>query len=916
MAKKPTYKELEQRVKELEEEAGERRLLDERIRILSSAIEQSSEGVAIVDMDGNLEYLNDAFATMHGYSTDELLGKNLSIFHTPQQMSSVEAANRQTKETGNFKGKIWHTRCDGTAFPALMHNSLLRDDTGNPFGIIGTLRDITDLVLAEEEIKASEQRFRELFDNMSSGVAVYEAKDNGNDFIFKDFNRAGERIEKVTKDDLIGKSVVDVFPGVKEFGLLDVFKRVWKTGNSENHPISLYKDKRIMGWKENYVYRLLSGEIVAVYDDITSRKQAEETLRKTESLYRLHFEHISDVIYSIDRDLNLINISPSVKHVLGYTSEELLGRPFRELHVLAPEFLEQAASDIISVLGGERIPSVEYQFIARDGTRKWGEVSGAPLIEDGQVVAVVSVARDITERKQAEDALRESEAQKKAILDASIDRIRIVDNNMRIIWANKTTTRELNIVPEELVGQCCYKVLVGKDAPCPKCPTKRAFTSGSIEHTILHQAESKGIKGETYWDSHAIPIKNKAGDIVTCIQVARNITDKIKADEERARLESQLRQAQKMEAIGTLAGGIAHDFNNILFPIIGYAEMGILDIPEEDHVRKTLIEILNASKRASELVQQILTFGRQRDQELKPLKAQLVVKEALKLIRSSLPTTIEIYQYIKKDCAPIMADPSQIHQVVMNLCTNAFHAMEKDGGTLKVNLGEVALTIDEVTGLDMEPGPYLCLTVSDTGQGMNSTTMERIFDPYFTTKEKGKGTGLGLAVVHGIVKSYGGDIRVYSEPEKGTSFHVYIPVIKPDNLASETVSDGPLQTGHEHILLVDDEIQIVDMQKQMLERLGYQVTARTGSIDALEAFREDPAQFDLVITDMTMPNMTGDELTRELKNIRPDIPVILCTGFSEKISKEIADALGIEGFLMKPIVMKDLAKTIRGALNK
>jgi CheY-like chemotaxis protein len=242
--------------------------------------------------------------------------------------------------------------------------------------------------------------------------------------------------------------------------------------------------------------------------------------------------------------------------------------------------------------------------------------------------------------------------------------------------------------------------------------------------------------------------------------------------------------------------------------------------------------------------------------------------------------------------------------------------MEKDGGTLKVNLGEVELTIDEVTGLDMEPGPYLCLTVSDTGQGMNSTIMERIFDPYFTTKEKGKGTGLGLAVVHGIVKSYGGDIRVYTEKEKGTSFHVYIPVIKTDNLASETVSDEPLQTGHEHILLVDDEIQIVDMQKKMLERLGYQVTARTGSIDALEAFREDPAQFDLVITDMTMPNMTGDELTRELKNIRPDIPVILCTGFSEKISKEIADALGIEGFLMKPIVMKDLAKTIRGALNK
>ena len=399
------------------------------------------------------------------------------------------------------------------------------------------------------------------------------------------------------------------------------------------------------------------------------------------------------------------------------------------------------------------------------------------------------------------------------------------------------------------------------------------------------------------------------------LEVFRDITAQKQAEQEKKTLEFQLRQAQKMEAIGTLAGGIAHDFNNILFPIMGYSEMGMIGVSKDSKIKKNFIEILNASKRAGDLVQQILTFSRQREQELRPLAAQIVIKEALRLIRSSIPSTIEIDQDIEKDHNLIMADPTQIHQVVMNLCTNAYHAMEKSGGRLSVNLKEMDLTPEDLTGLDMRPGPYLCLTVSDTGTGMDSPTMERIFDPYFTTKEKGKGTGLGLAVVHGIVKGYGGDIRVYSEPGKGTSFHVYLPVIKTDNLASEIVSDEPLQTGHEHILLIDDETQIIDMEKQMLEKLGYQVTVLTSSIDALKAFKASPDKFDLVITDMTMPNMTGDKLTGELKNIRPDIPVILCTGFSEKISKESAGALGVAGFLMKPVLMKDLARTIREVLN-
>ncbi|MBW1763615.1 MAG: response regulator, partial [Deltaproteobacteria bacterium] len=289
--------------------------------------------------------------------------------------------------------------------------------------------------------------------------------------------------------------------------------------------------------------------------------------------------------------------------------------------------------------------------------------------------------------------------------------------------------------------------------------------------------------------------------------------------------------------------------------------------------------------------------------------------EALKLIRSSLPTSIEISQKITKDCGLVMADPTQIHQIVMNICTNAYHAMEGKEGRIEVNLNEVELTVDDLTGLDMESGPYLCLKVSDTGQGMDQSVKDRIFDPYFSTKETGKGTGLGLAVVHGIVKSYGGDIRVYSEPGKGTVFHVYLPVIKGSSVLSEIVRDEPLQCGHECVLLVDDEEQIASMEKAILERLGYQVTSHTSSIEALETFKEQPDKYDLVITDMTMPNMTGDKLAGEMIKIRPDIPIILCSGFSEIMSEEKAKSLGVKGFLMKPIVSKDLSSVIRKVLD-
>ncbi len=383
-----------------------------------------------------------------------------------------------------------------------------------------------------------------------------------------------------------------------------------------------------------------------------------------------------------------------------------------------------------------------------------------------------------------------------------------------------------------------------------------------------------------------------------------------------AQSERQLQQAMKLQAIGTLAGGIAHDFNNILFPIVGYTELTMDDVPEDSQARQNLEEILKATNRAKGLVQQILTFSRQGGQERKPLKVQVLIKEALKLLRATIPSTIEIECNINEACRHIMGDPTQIHQVVVNLCTNAYHAMQETGGTLEVGLEEVDISYEKsVERVGMKVGPHLELTVKDAGHGMGPDVMERIFEPYYTTKEQGKGTGLGLSVIHGIIKNHGGDIGVSSQPGKGATFTVYLPVIDDIDVEIEPMEAASANRGNEHILLVDDEEQIIDIEKQILERLGYRVTAKTDSQEALEEFSTRSEKFDLVITDMTMPKMSGDQLALKLMDIKPDIPVILCTGFNETINEEKALAMGIDRFVMKPIVKNDLAKTIRSVLD-
>jgi PAS domain S-box-containing protein len=572
--------------------------------------------------------------------------------------------------------------------------------------------------------------------------------------------------------------------------------------------------------------------------------------------------------------------------------------------MFVPEDRQRVMENAQKILQGKQIGLLEYTALRKDGTMFPVMVNAVTITHENKPMGLRGIAIDISERVESEKALRESESKFRSLFDLSPQAIALTElETGKLADVNNMFCDLTKYSRKEIIG---------------KTTTGIGFYSDDDRVRFLKELQTSGEV-----DGLEMDFKAKHGAILNALMFAKII--RISGNSfiltifldvtEQIQLQAQLQQAQKMESIGTLAGGIAHDFNNILYSMIGYTELALDDTETGSQLHNNLKEVLTAGNRARDLVKQILTFSRQTNQELKPLKIQLVIREALKLIRSSLPSTIEINQNISDTCGFVLADATQIHQVAMNLLTNAYHALEDKGGKVNITLKEIKLDVDELKDPTMIPGPYVCLTVADTGTGIDGSIMSRIFEPYYSTKVKGKGTGMGLAMVHGIVKSCRGNISVYSEPGKGTTFQVYLPVIQTQNETRETQDISIVETGKERILVVDDEEQIVRLIQLMLERLGYHVTGRTSSIEALEAFRAAPDKFDLVITDMTMPNMTGLHLTQKLIEITPDIPVIICTGFSEKISENKAKAMGIRGYVMKPVVRSELAKKIREVLG-
>jgi PAS domain S-box-containing protein len=631
-------------------------------------------------------------------------------------------------------------------------------------------------------------------------------------------------------------------------------------------------------------------------------------LRQPQSLLQSLFEAIPGLINVLDKDLNVVY---SNWHDHDYVSaEERASRPkCYRVFLHKDEPCPNCHVGEIFATGKPRKVEVSNNV---DGGCK--EVSTFPVFDEaGRVRYVVEHATDISERKRAELALR-AEKEKLETVTRNIGvGLTVISRDYRIQWANEVLKETFG----DIEGKICYEILKRRNQICPQCGVEQVFATGRGPVT----QEQKGIdtQGNEVWAEIIVtPLRDEAGNVTAALEVVVPISERRRAEEERKEIEKQLRQAQKMESVGTLAGGIAHDFNNILTVVLGYAEMVLGELDPDSKCRELQQEVVRAGLRARELVKQILTFSRQAEHDLKPLQLQYIVKETLKLLRASIPTTIEIRQDIESCGGAMLADPTQIHQVLLNLCTNAYHAMREQGGVLTVSLREIAVGPDghPAGGFAMQPGRYLELSISDTGVGIRPEEMEKIFEPYYTTKPVNEGTGLGLSVVHGIVRSHGGHINVASEPGQGSVFRICFPCVEAtaETIAMQPVE--PLPGGTERILVVDDEEFVVKMEQLILENLGYRVTATTSSVIAMHVFAQHPASFDLVITDMTMPSMTGAELARRCLAIRPDIPIILCTGFNAQISEKTAREIGVREFAMKPVGKREFALMVRRALQQ
>ena len=650
------------------------------------------------------------------------------------------------------------------------------------------------------------------------------------------------------------------------------------------------------------------------------RKQAEEELRESKEVLKATIESTADGILVVNEKGQVICTNERFVQLWRIPEELIKKREDNTLLDFVLDQLKEPKAFLSKVQALYKTSDEDFDVLDFKDGRVFERFS-SPLIRDGQIAGRVWSFRDITDRKRAEEALRESEERFKFLAEKMADIIWTVNRDFQTTYVSPSIEKILGFTPEERKRQTLEEMITPESLNKVQMmflEELRRDESGNADpgRTVTIEVEYFRKDGSTVWMENSVKaMRDNSGAIDGLYGVSRDITERKIAEEEKARLQSQLQQVQKMESMGTLAGGIAHDFNNILGIIVGNTELAMDDVPEWNPARRNLEEIRTASIRARDVVKQILAFSRKTPQKMKPVRIIPIIKESLKFLRSSIPTTIEIHQNISSESDTVLADPTQINQVLINLCTNAVHAMGEKGGVLEISLEDIELDVgSSMDYYNLSSGKYVRLTVNDTGHGIEPKILKRIFDPYFTTKGVGEGSGMGLSVVHGIVKRYGGGISVSSEPGKGTIFYVLFPCIE-DEPETKVEIAAEIPRGNERILFVDDEKAMVDAIQPMMERLGYKVTARTSSIEGLEAFRANPDRFDLVITDFTMPNMNGIELANELFKLRSDIPIILCTGYSEHINEEKAKRNGIRAFVMKPVILDEIANTIRKVLH-
>jgi PAS domain S-box-containing protein len=784
-------------------------------------------------------------------------------------------------------------------------------------------RRIEEALQASEEHYRKEQKFNQLLLDSSPAFIVAIGFDGKTIMM----NQSLLDALGYTKEEIKGADYLTTFVPEEDRAMLNVvFQEIIQDGKvtvNKNRILSRSGKKYLVEWHgRQSIHNGGLGFFVGIGIDITARKQAEEELVESEQRLTDIVNFLPDATFAIDQEGKVILWNHSMEQMTGVSKAEMIGK--RNYEYAIPFYGQRRPLLIdLALLPDDDFERNHYEGVYRQddiihadayvpqiycgkGASLWG-IASKLRDTSGNIIGAIESIRDTTERKRVEVELQDREAMLRTVFNAVPSAITVLNAERTIENVSDATFGVFGYPRGEMIGRNS-RFLYFTDEEYKQVAT--ALYGGLLmAKPAAVEVRMRRKDGAEIWALlSASPINAK--DIsVGSVVVGTDITA-------RKSLEAQLRQSQKMESIGTLAGGIAHDFNNILGSISGFTEIAMGQVPADSKINKYLKQIFKSSRRAVDLVNQILTFSRGTTNKLQPLRLGPLIKEVLKLISATTPTTIDIRQNITAEPDIVMADATYIHQVVMNLCTNANFAMQKKGGVLSIGLVNETIAPGDVQHSGVNPGSYLKLTVSDTGEGIEAAHIEKIFDPFFTTKKQGEGTGLGLSVIHGIVKSLGGKITVDSRLGQGTSFEILLPLL--ENFLTENIPEkegAESIRGSGKILFVDDEEDLVEMATEMLECLGYEVTATQSSVDALEMFRANPDRFDLIITDQTMPKISGMAMAQEMMRIRPDIPIILCTGFSSSVNEQEVKTAGIRKFVLKPIIKNEIAISIHQILK-
>jgi two-component system, cell cycle sensor histidine kinase and response regulator CckA len=919
VTKEPTMEELKQRIRALEEESIKGKQAEEALREserrLRTILESVQAGIVIIDADTHtIVDVNKIAADLIGNPKEMIIGSICHSYICPAEKDKCPVTDLGNT-IDNSERVLLCT--DGTRMPILKTVSTIT--LGGRKQLLESFVNIADRKQAEQAMRESETRFHELFSNMTSGVALYEAKNDGADFLLKDINNAGMLITGMKREDVVGKLVTDAFPGIREMGLLEVFSRVWRTGIAEHQSTAYYADVHLSRWFENNVYKLPSGEIVAVYDDITERKQTENALRQSEEKYRNILESIEDGYWETDLTGTFTFVSDAMCRFVGIPEEQLLGINSRSYTS------EGEAARLYQIFmgiykTGEPAKDFAFEFTGRDGTKSFAEVT-VSLMRDsaGKKIGFRGLSRDVTERKKAEEQLRESEEKYRNILESINDGYFEQDLAGNFIFLNEAMYHIYGYPKEELMGMN-YKRNTDKKSG-KKCfqAYVNIYRTGKpgkvIDFEIIRKDGTR-----RHVESSVSLKKDSAGNPAAFRGIVRDVTDREQAEEEKRILEERLNRAEKMEALGQMAGGVAHDLNNVLGVLVGYSELLARTLPENSSPRLYADNIMQSSLRGAAIVQDLLTLARRGVTISEVVNLNEVVLNYLRTPEfeklKSYHSGVKIRTELKQGLVNIKGSPIHLGKTIMNLVSNAAEAIS--------GRGEVMLRTENrylnqpIHGYDyIEEGDYVVLSVSDTGSGISANDLGKIFEPFYTKKVMGRsGTGLGLAVVWGTVKDHNAYIDVQSKEGEGSIFTLYFPVTREEQpIAEKAISPLSYMGKGESILVVDDIEEQRELAMSLLGRLGYQVDAVASGEDAIEYLKNKEAN--LVVLDMIMdPGIDGMETYRRILEINPGQKAIIVSGFSETDRVKRVQKMGASTFVQKPYILEKIGVAVRKEIDR